>query len=407
MVMTRERDRRRDLERSWAAWMAQEQVTSVRADVLASWQLSRSASHPEISEAPLDGTGEAVRRWEESAVHQAASTVFDRLRSFAEAEDFVAAITDADGVIVWSHGGRQMQRKAERINFVRGGRWDERSAGTNALGLALRTGQPAEVWSAEHFCRMVHNWVCYSAPIVSPSTGRVLGVVDISSTWERRNPLGLVTVTSMAQCVNLVLSAQSPASPVPHRHALVMRGLGRQEALLEGRKLLLSPRQFEMATILSLFPEGLTLDQLHTHLYGDRDVHPGTTKSEASHLRAALQGAVLSRPYRLAVPTFSDHDALIQHLEHGRLEEALDLYHGPLLPLSESPVITERRHYVDVALRTAVLNQGDPYAMLAFIRRHSDDEWVLEQLLTALTPADPRRSLVVAQIAVLNDLDLT
>jgi hypothetical protein len=148
------------------------------------------------------------------------------------------------------------------------------------------------------------------------------------------------------------------------------------------------------------------LDQLHTHLYGDRDVNPGTTKSEASHLRAALEGAVLSRPYRLAVPASTDHAELIEHLERGRLHEAVALYHGPLLPLSESPTITERRHYLDVALRTAVLDQADPHAMLAFVRQHCDDVWVLERLLGALTPADPRRSLVVAQMSVLDDLDL-
>jgi hypothetical protein len=50
-------------------------------------------------------------------------------------------VTDEDGRILWSAGGATMRRAAERRS-VPGGRWDEASAGTNALGLALLSGQP-------------------------------------------------------------------------------------------------------------------------------------------------------------------------------------------------------------------------------------------------------------------------
>ena len=36
-----------------------------------------------------------------------------------------------------------MRRKAETVNFVPGGRWDEASVGTNALAIASRTASRA------------------------------------------------------------------------------------------------------------------------------------------------------------------------------------------------------------------------------------------------------------------------
>ena len=51
-----------------------------------------------------------------------------------------------------------MRRKAETVNFVAGGRWDDQSVGTNALDLANRHDTPAMVFSAEHYAPIVHNW---------------------------------------------------------------------------------------------------------------------------------------------------------------------------------------------------------------------------------------------------------
>ena len=62
-----------------------------------------------------------------------------------------------------------MRRKAETVNFVAGGRWDDESVGTNALDLANRLAQPAMVFSAEHYASIVHNWVCWAAPVHDPS----------------------------------------------------------------------------------------------------------------------------------------------------------------------------------------------------------------------------------------------
>ena len=85
-----------------------------------------------------------------------------------------------------------MRRKAETVNFVAGGRWDDESVGTNALDLANRLAEPAMVFSAEHYASIVHNWVCWAAPVLRPgrpapssasSTSRPPGTAPTRSGW--------------------------------------------------------------------------------------------------------------------------------------------------------------------------------------------------------------------------------
>ena len=49
-------------------------------------------------------------------------------------------------------------------------------------------------------------------------------------------------------------------------------------------------------------PGGVSLERLHALVYGDHSVTLSTLKAEVSHLRAALDGQLSSRPYRLTCP---------------------------------------------------------------------------------------------------------
>ena len=126
-----------------------------------------------------------------------------------------------------------MRRKAETVNFVAGGRWDDESVGTNALDLANRLAQPAMVFSAEHYASIVHNWVCWAAPVHDPVTGAKLGVIDLSTTWDRTHPIGLATARVMARLIESAMprSAHHPSalSDVTRDPGLVMTLLGTAE----------------------------------------------------------------------------------------------------------------------------------------------------------------------------------
>ncbi len=173
-----------------------------------------------------------------------------------------------------------MQLRADALHFVPSGKSDERSVGTNAL--ALRRGTPIEVFSAEHYLEAVHDWVCYSAPIRDPESGLALGVLDFSTTWQNHNALGLITATALARYVEARLAQLAPGVPLPTARVEVYSALhqlnlcGSPHVTLNGVPLKSSPRRL---ALLALHPNGLSLDALHVHLYGDRRVSFSTLKA--------------------------------------------------------------------------------------------------------------------------------
>jgi len=387
--------RRRSVSRAWDSRVAHlhdaEAPAPVDDEVLASWARSSQWVNPDCQAAPVDDADEAVRAWRAGATATGVAAAEDEVRQVVADGDLIAAVTDASGRIVWTCGSPVMRRAAERVNFVAGGRWDEASVGTNALALALRNRRPSIVYSAEHFSRAVHGWVCYAVPLTDPATGDVVGVLDLSTTWDRAHPLVMAAARALGRAVTAALP-QQPASAA-------VRILGDGEARLAGSAVPLSPRQAEILALLALHPEGLTLDRLHDRLYGDAPVTTSTLKAEVSHLRGLLGGGVGSRPYRLTAPIVTDVQRVLAALERGDLATAVAAYGGPLLPASESPGVSEWRDYVEVAVRNAVLGSADPASVLRFADRHPYDAQLQQHLVDVLPPGDPRQALARARVA--------
>jgi hypothetical protein len=289
---------------------------------------------------------------------------------------------------LWTLGGRVMRPIAEKVNFVPGGRWDEASVGTNALDLALRLDAAATVYSAEHFSSCVHGWVCWAAPVHDPGSGRQLGVLDLSSTWDRAGRLGLAAAGALARLLQRQIPPDRAAAacrgqgqPAPGPAVLDLRLLGRPGAWLNDTRLPVTPRQAEILALLAVNPNGLTLGELHAGLYGDRGVSPATLKAEVCKLRAALGGRLTSRPYRLDLQVRSDVSDVLGRLRAGDVAGAAAAYGGELLPRSESPALAEYRHFVTVALRTALQADPQPEAVLRYLERAPHDLELLERSL--------------------------
>lgn len=394
-------DRRRRMVEAWTAFVENGDAVEerVRPEIWRSWQRSSAAElDHEISHAPLDDESETRAYFESSPLQVAIERVEAELRRTAEDGDLVLAVTDEQTRILWTYGGRVMRRKAESVNFVAGGRWDEGSVGTNALNLALRHGNPSMVFSAEHYAPIVHNWVCWAAPVHDPATGRQLGVIDLSTMWERTHPIGLATARVLARLIETALphsrlAYDDPSPAATHGPGLSLTLLGTAEAFLDGQRLLLNRRQTEILALLALSPNGLSLEHLHAHLYGDEPVTVSTLKAEVSHLRAALSGQLSSRPYRLTMPVRTDIDEVLRLLRRGEVAAAVSVYGGDLLPGTNSPRLTELAEYVAVAVREALLASPDSAAVLHYAEIAPYDTEVVEAALRALgespTPTRP------------------
>jgi hypothetical protein len=391
------KQRRSTLARTWESLLLGGRDLAAdppEASVLESWKRSSAWVSPEVEAAPVDDPDGAVARWYRTPVAQGVKAAEEDVRRVTDDGDLIAAVTDHQGRIVWTHGSRVMRHAAERVNFVPGGRWDEPSVGTNALALALRTGKPSTVYSAEHFSRAVHGWVCYSVPLQDPTTGAVLGVLDLSTTWDRAHPLAMST----AQVLGRLITAAMPR-PRQHAEGVDLTVLGAAQVRLGGRPLLLPQRQVEILLLLALHPEGLSLGDLHARLYGDAAISTSTLKAEVSHLRTALDGGIGSRPYRLTVPIDSDLQRTLRALDAGDVATAVATARGPLLPTSEAPDLAEWRTYLEVALRTAVLGCDDIDSSLSLADAQPYDVELQQHLVQVLPDGDPRLSSARARLS--------
>ena len=397
--------RRLEAVRAWTSFIENGDPSAVRPEIRRSWELSGATVTPDVTEAPLADEGETAAYFQGSPLQTAVERVESDLRRTAEDGDLVLAVTDAETRILWTYGGRVMRRKAETVNFVPAGRWDEASVGTNALGITARTGDPSMVFSAEHFAPIVHNWVCWAAPLHDPVSGEQIGVIDLSTTWERTHPIGLATARVLARLIEGAmprshhwgLGAGAFAPPDP---GLSLSLLGTAEAWLDGQRLLLNRRQTEILALLSLHPEGLSLERLHALVYGEQPVTLSTLKAEVSHLRAAVGGQLASRPYRLMMPVRVDVDEVLALLAAGEVRAAVAAYGGDLLPGTNAPALAELGDYLAVSMREALLATPDPAAVLRYGELAPYDTEVVERCLTVLGDRDhPAKALLKGRLA--------
>ena len=140
--------------------------------------LGLDASHANTRQ--VLGPEEVERRRRESGLSVVVDEVRAMLGSVADASQFLAVVTDAEGVLLWREGSASVRLRADRLGFAEGARWTEPIVGTNAIGTALAEAAPVQLFSAEHFEQDQHPWYCTAAPLHDPRTGELLGVVDVS-----------------------------------------------------------------------------------------------------------------------------------------------------------------------------------------------------------------------------------
>ncbi|MFI2645716.1 transcriptional regulator [Streptomyces sp. NPDC018610] len=398
--------RRTAAESEWSRLVPQLKTTgaaatsgaaALRQELAESWARSLRSVDPGQDSAPVTDGGAVRHRWTDSPLRRPVDDLSDELHSIADDAGFVTAVTDESGTILWTCGGRTMRRRAEQVNFAPGGRWDEQAMGTNALSLALRTGRPASVFSAEHLVSALHGWVCYCAPVHGPD-GSVLGVLDMSTTWDRSNPLAMSTVRSLVSAIEVRLRTERPHRAGAAGDEVRLSCLGAGRAVRGNHPLGLRPRQVEILTLLALEPDGFSPERLREALYGGRPVTASTFKAEISHLRRALGGGIATRRYALTVVLSCDAVEVLRALRHGDAETALRLYRGPLLPHSVAPGIEEWRTHLEVAVREAVLASGHPEHALRYGEHAPYDTEVHEHALRLLGRDDARRGIAAGRL---------
>ncbi|GAB7007911.1 GAF domain-containing protein [Nocardioides sp. AN3] len=389
----------------------------MRAEVVESWHRSAAAGVPaEETTAPITLEGDDLRALRGAhPLAQVFPLLDDVLGQAARDCDAIMAVADEAGQLLWVCGSRPALRRAEDIGFVEGSNWDERLAGTNAPGLALRLDQPVSVVRTEHFRRAVRGWSCAAAPIHDPGTSEVLGILDVTGGDAIVVPQTMALVRAAVRLAESELARDRllpAADPVGSgRGRLRIEALGRNDALLTiadrtapRGKVRLSPRHSELLLLLASAPQGLSGDELGVLLYED-DGGSSTLRAELNRLRHLLGGDLLaSRPYRLCADVEGDWLGVEARLAAGDVAGAVRRFRGPLLPRSVAPGVVRLREALTGQLRAAVLHSGRPDLMSAWTRSSwgGDDHEVWLRQRDLLNPRSPLWALADGQLARLD-----
>lgn len=156
---------------------------AIPADISDSW--TRSLSH---GLDPLDrpeafvqtATAFAATKVQHADLVRFARPELELLYDQIAGSNFMIALGTPDGVVLDTLTDTQFADTDAGRSVIPGSIWAEDLRGTNALGLCLSTGRPAQVYGGEHFLRAHQDVSCISAPIFD-GRGGIAGVLDASS----------------------------------------------------------------------------------------------------------------------------------------------------------------------------------------------------------------------------------
>ena len=191
--------------------MTPQQPQGVRNVILESWLRCRStAVNPSCHSAPTLGQSELLQLREHShELYDAAQPVMTMLRDVLYESGSLILLSDATGAILDLNGDTRTRDAGEQVNLTPGGCWIESQIGTNAIGTALATHAPVQIYASEHYCIDVKHWTCAAAPILDPLTRTILGVIDVSGVKNTFHGHSLGLVITAAQQIESILARRA------------------------------------------------------------------------------------------------------------------------------------------------------------------------------------------------------
>jgi sigma-54 dependent transcriptional regulator, acetoin dehydrogenase operon transcriptional activator AcoR len=158
----------------------------VRERILASWWRSRRwnvdadrISLPYVRDPNLD-----------TPLTHSAAPVLDHLAQTLDGQPVSIILTDVDGVVLGRlTGDKTLERHLDGVQLATGFSYSEQFVGTNGIGTALEGREPMQVFGHEHYAEHLEDLACAGVPIHHPTTGKMVGVVDLTCWRKDASPL--------------------------------------------------------------------------------------------------------------------------------------------------------------------------------------------------------------------------
>src|SRR3954447_20498425 len=201
--------RARQIQRSWERLLVggaldpelpSRATAGMRPMIVASWRrvLATGLDPTDLLPSIEADPSETRERWLEHPLGLLRHVLVEPLQMLAEESNSMVQVTDPSGLTLFLGGPDWLKELAAEKNLVEGARCRGTVNGTNGVGTALAENPPVQVFAFEHFSHHHREWVCSGAPIHDPVSGRLVGVIDLSSPWRIAHPRSLELVTAAA-----------------------------------------------------------------------------------------------------------------------------------------------------------------------------------------------------------------
>lgn len=183
-----------------------------------SWQRCLATGLQPSQRVGFDAVSQAgMRRAEESSrpLRDAARPVLQRLARAIASTRYFAILTDAQGVVVDTHGPIDASDRRAAVIARVGVDLSERAVGTTAISAALSERLPVWLHRGEHFFDDTSVYSCAGAPLFGPD-GQCVGMLDLTGVEVPERPELKHLVTESARSIENALLCREP-------HALLLR----------------------------------------------------------------------------------------------------------------------------------------------------------------------------------------
>ena len=179
---------------------------NVRRIILASWQRSQE-NHIDVDRINVpylhdhDSTTPLLR---------SATPILDTLHQQLQDEPVSIILTDHAGIVLdrrtTSH---DLTGRLDAVSLAPGYSYAEEFAGTNGIGTAISSGQPALVDGREHYTHQLGQFACAGAPIHHPTRRNVVGILDLTSWAHAPGAMLMALASATARQIEEELLAQT------------------------------------------------------------------------------------------------------------------------------------------------------------------------------------------------------
>ncbi|TGD90812.1 GAF domain-containing protein [Mycolicibacterium sp. CH28] len=235
--------------------------------VAASWERSQAAG-VDVSRPHSAFTGDVDTS---SLLIRSAQPVLAQLEADTADMPLVIALTDNRARVVRRiDSSTAVARLLDRVDLAPGFDYSESTMGTNGIGTVFEAGQPVSVVGPEHFSENLHLFACTGAPVIDPVTGRVEGVLDVSTLADVWSPVMHTLVKSAAKDIahNLLLDRSQSQHAIFDTYLRVTARSARQAVFAFGDSIFMAN---PVAQQLFDADEQRTLREHATFLMGGRE----------------------------------------------------------------------------------------------------------------------------------------